>query len=115
MKTRGLLLLLVVALLSAAAFSAAWGGQVATDETSVWGKDDAGLAGGAGKRAKFINSVRERTSLTNQLTPQNSVKRVVTPHTTFVIDKARPPLPQPSAAQSTPAPAGSVPVQAAPR
>jgi len=108
-------MLMVFALLSTAAFSAAWGGQVATDETSVWVKDDAGLAGGAGKRAKFINSVRERTSLTNQLTPQNSVKRLVTPQTTFVIDKARPPLPQPSAAQSTPAPSGPTPVPAAPR
>lgn len=68
-----------------------------------------GSAGGAGKSARFINSLRERTSLSNQLTPHDSMKRVITPQTTSIIEQSSPPLRQPADVPSEPTPVGPSP------
>lgn len=68
-----------------------------------------GSAGGTGKSARFINSLRERTSLSNQLTPHDSVKRLITPQTTSIIEQSSPPLPQPAEVPSEPTPVGPSP------
>jgi TolB-like protein len=50
----------------------------------------------AGKSVELLNSIRGRTSLNNQLTPQEPVKRLVTPQVVTTIENTRPPLPEPS-------------------
>ena len=54
-----------------------------------------GLPGGD-KSINLLRSLRNQTSLTNQLTPQESDKRLVTPGPVNRIESSKPPTPEPS-------------------
>ena len=54
-----------------------------------------GLPGGD-KSVNLLRSLRNQTSVTNQLTPHESDKRLVTPATVDTVEVSRPPTPDPS-------------------
>jgi TolB-like protein len=54
-----------------------------------------GLIGRTNKSLNLLRSLRNQTSLTNQVTPQEPVKRLVTPQTTSTIETGSPGLPEP--------------------
>jgi TolB-like protein len=54
-----------------------------------------GLISPTNKSLDLLRSLRNQTSLTNQLTPQQPVKRLITPQTTTTIEGNRPGLPEP--------------------
>jgi TolB-like protein len=54
-----------------------------------------GLVGKANKSVNLLRSLRNQTSLTNQLTPQESDKRLITPDTAHTIESSQPPTPEP--------------------
>jgi TolB-like protein len=68
-----------------------------------------GLIGGANKSINLLRSLRNQTSLTNQLTPHESDKRLITPQTVNTMEGSQPspPEPRPQAPVSQPvSPAG---------
>jgi TolB-like protein len=54
-----------------------------------------GLPGGGDKSVNLLRSLRNQTSLTNQLTPHESDKRLVTPATVNTMEGSQPPTPEP--------------------
>jgi TolB-like protein len=56
---------------------------------------DLGLVGKTSKSKELLRSLRDRTSLTNQLTPHESVKRALNPTDVTTIELGQPPPPEP--------------------
>lgn len=55
-----------------------------------------GLSGGENKSINLLRSLRNQTSLTNQLTPHESDRRLITPQTVNTMEGSRPSPPEPS-------------------
>ena len=59
-------------------------------------------SGAGNKSINLLRSLRNQTSLTNQLTPHESDKRLVTPATVDNVERSRPPTPDPGPKHPSP-------------